>query len=121
MCGLSAPFLVRPNELYYNSANKVLLPCLPRFWSLWLLVNDPGQKLMGVPLPQSLDAGCSGGVVFGVGARRLAAGGFFLLWCPCESLQAIPLGRMGFCRELGKRRKQEVDVAWKKIRWKRGN
>lgn len=37
--GLSAPFLIRSNELHYVGAEKVLLPPLLRFWSLCLSVR----------------------------------------------------------------------------------
>lgn len=52
-------FLTRLNKLHYTSGKNVLLPCLPEFWSLCMGVDDPGHQLMGVPLPWSLDEGCS--------------------------------------------------------------
>lgn len=82
-----------------------------------MAVDDAGQKLMGVPLPQGLDAGCSWGCwCLGWG---LAAGASPRALVIASS---HPAGKEGVLQKAGeRRRKQEVDVAWEKIRWKRGN
>ena len=88
--GLSAPFLIRPNELRYNSAKKGT-PATPA----WVLgpvalssdVDDPGQKMVGVPLPQRLEMGCSRGAGVWGGGWRAGCWGFPPSPHLCESLR----------------------------------
>lgn len=62
-----------------------------------------------------------GVLVFGVGAGKLAAGASSHPRAPVRAC-SYPAGRDGVLQGAGEReRKPEVDVAWKKIRWKRGD
>lgn len=90
-------FLIRPNELCFISAKNMLLPCLPEFWSLCMGVDDPGQQLMGEPLPWNPEEH-PGMLIIGMGADRLVARAS----SHPHALAFILLERMGFCRDLGK-------------------